>query len=149
MLKENFIKTALNCDSSDEVLKDLSSLLLENGVVKESFVDAILDREKVYPTGLPTKAFNIAIPHTISSHVVEPAISVAILDKPVQFHQMGSPEILLDVELIIMLAIKDSHQQISLLKKIMNLIQDEDRLNKLKLCKTSGEVLDLLSDLNN
>lgn len=148
MLKQEFIKIGLKCENSNEVLKNLATLLLENGVVKESFINAVIDRENVYPTGLPTMAFNIAIPHTISSHVVEPAMSVAILENPIEFKQMGSPEISLNVELVIMLAIKDAKQQISLLKKIMSLLQDVNKLNALKLSKNPEQVLNLLSDLN-
>ena len=39
--------------------------------MKETFGQALIDREAVFPTGLKTETFEIAIPHTDVEHVEE------------------------------------------------------------------------------
>ena len=53
----------------------------------------------------------------------------------------------LDVKLIMPLVIKDSGQQIELLKAMMHVIQDSDRLAKIRASRNKAEILDLLSSL--
>ena len=43
--------------------------------------------------------------------------------------------------------IKDSGQQIELLKAMMHVIQDSDRLAKIRASRNKAEILDLLSSL--
>lgn len=56
----------INNDSKtiEEFFTNASDILMERGYVKESFLDAILEREKKYPTGLEMPKIVIAIPHT-------------------------------------------------------------------------------------
>ena len=63
----------------DEAMMKLASLLKNGGFVKESFEKAVLDREKIFPTGLPTKPIGVAIPHTDAEHVNKGAMAVGIL----------------------------------------------------------------------
>ena len=65
----------------------------------------------------------------------------------VEFSMMGEPEHKLDVKLIMPLVIKDSGQQIELLKAMMHVIQDSDRLAKIRASRNKAEILDLLSSL--
>ena len=41
-----------HADSRDEALKMLAEEFMKSGVAKETFFDGILNREKVFPTGL-------------------------------------------------------------------------------------------------
>lgn len=140
MLNKELVMLDLDCASSDEVIRTLANKFYSEGYVKESFIDAVAAREKVYPTALPAAAFPIAIPHTVSEHVITPAIGVAVLRRPVKFSQMGSPEIKLMPELVIMLAIKDPKEQLGLLRRMMKLIQNSDMLRSVKAAKTAEEV---------
>lgn len=47
-----------------EVLQIIGKLLLEKGYVKESFGNALIEREEKYPTGLAMVPYPVAIPHT-------------------------------------------------------------------------------------
>ncbi len=144
MLKKELIHIGLDCADEEEALRTLANSFVKAGVVKESFVQAVIDREKVYPTALPAGPFDIAIPHTVSAHVIEPSMAVAVLDHPVEFHQMGSPEITLHPQLLFMLAITDPKDQIVLLRRIMKLLQNDELLLQVKNAATPDEIMELL-----
>lgn len=132
--------------SSEEVMKRLFEKLHSHQYVKESFLGAVVEREKVYPTGLPLAKTGVAIPHTDSEHVLKPAIAVSVLKKPVVFRMMGSPEIEIDVEMVLMLAISDPQKQISMLQRLMNVFQDEMAMEIIKKASTEEEIVQLLNN---
>lgn len=147
MLKKELIRLNLEAETSEEALRTLAQVFVDNGVAKESYPDAIVLRESKYPTGLPATAFDIAVPHTFAEHVNEPAMGVGILKHPVVFQQMGSPEITLHPQILFMLAITDPKEQITLLRKIMKLIQNPEALNKVRESQSVDEVYELLEPL--
>ena len=75
-------------ETKEDVLHQLFEVLYQNGKVKESFYDAILAREKNYPTGLEVETCNVAIPHVTPEHVTSSAVGIAILKQPVEFERM-------------------------------------------------------------
>ncbi|MDD6526146.1 MAG: PTS sugar transporter subunit IIA [Firmicutes bacterium] len=144
MLRKDLIVLNLEGTTSSEILREFGQKFVEVGVAKDTFCDALVAREEKYPTGLPAKAFDIAVPHTFKEHINEPAMGVGIVKNHVMFHQMGSPEIDLYPRVLFMLAVKDPTQQIETLKKIMKLIQSEDKLEKILNSKSEDEIFDLL-----
>ena len=87
--EKSYLAVTLSGDNDKEVIKQMASALEEEGYVKDTFADAIVKRESVYPTGLPVGQINVAIPHTDPEHVNNAAICLGILDKPVTFNVMG------------------------------------------------------------
>ena len=126
MLRKELIRLDVEAKTAEEALRIMAGLFVESGVAKPSYPDAIVAREAQYPTALPATAFDIAVPHTFAEHVNEPAMGICVLREPVEFHQMGSPEITLQPRLLFMLAITDPKDQIKLLRKIMKLIQNPE-----------------------
>ncbi|HCZ7184759.1 TPA: PTS sugar transporter subunit IIA [Staphylococcus aureus] len=61
--KEN-IMLNLSATDKESVLSQMSDVLFQNGFVKSTFKDAVIDREKEFATGLPTHLCSVAIPHT-------------------------------------------------------------------------------------
>ncbi len=51
--KEN-IMLNLSATDKESVLSQMSDVLFQNGFVKSTFKDAVIDREKEFATGLPT-----------------------------------------------------------------------------------------------
>jgi PTS system galactitol-specific IIA component len=147
MLQKELVLINAVCDTSEDILRKLAVLFVEQGFAKDSFVNAVIEREKVYPTGVPAAVFDIAIPHTISEHVIEPAIAVAVLEKPVEFKEMGSPDITLHPQLVIMMAIKNPKEQNTLLRKMMKLIQNDDALRAIRGCNNRQAVVDIMLPL--
>jgi PTS system galactitol-specific IIA component len=147
MIHKELILTNVNCDTAEEILRKLAVLFVEHGFAKDSFIAAIIEREKMYPTGIPAAVFDIAIPHTVSEHVIEPAIAVAVLEKPVEFKEMGSPDITLHPHLIIMMAIKNPKEQNVLLRKMIDLIQNNEALKAIRECNDEQAVVDVMLPL--
>lgn len=134
----------LDVKSKEEAIRILAEDFVEAGVVKESFVDAVLEREQESPTALPAVAYDVAIPHTVSAHVITPAMNVAVLKHPVEFQQMGSPDVTLHPQVLFMLAISDPKDQLSLLRRIMKMLQNKDLLNQIRAAKSEDEIYGLL-----
>ena len=145
MLRKELIRLDVEAKTAEEALRIMAGLFVESGVAKPSYPDAIVAREAQYPTALPATAFDIAVPHTFAEHVNEPAMGICVLRDPVEFHQMGSPEIPLHPRLLFMLAITDPKDQIKLLRKIMKLIQNPEALNQIR---EAGDVDEVYSIVN-
>lgn len=109
-----------------EVFKKLADLLNEKGYTKDSYYEAICEREKAFPTGLYTEGINVAIPHCDVKNVNEAAICVGVLEQPAQFARMDDPEAMIDVQLVVMLALKEAHGHIGMLQKVISLIQNQE-----------------------
>jgi len=129
----------------EEALSLTYSELYKNGYVRESFLSACIEREKHLPTGLPTE-IGVAIPHTDAEHVIIPAICMLQLKKPVAFRNMGDPDSVVKVHYIFNMALKESNDQVSMLKSIIHLVRDERYLAECKnksLKKIRKELLKL------
>ena len=113
-----------NLDALDQV----ANKLLDLGYVKDSYINAIKEREKVFATGLPVENFAVAVPHTDVEHVNKQAICVATLKNPVTFDVMAGAGEKCEVSILFMLALKEPHQQLAMLQTVISLIQQEDKL---------------------
>ncbi|HEY8805618.1 MAG TPA: PTS sugar transporter subunit IIA [Clostridium sp.] len=127
-----------------EALKFLSSKLYEKGYVKEGYQEAILDREKEYPTALPSVDIKIAIPHANHTLVNKAALAIGILKNPVEFSSMEDADIKLNVQIIIMLALNEPHGHIEMLQKIVKLIQNPEVLKAIIKASSIEEVMNKL-----
>jgi len=130
----------------EEVLQHLGSHLYQNGYVKESYIKALIEREKDYPTGLPTKP-GVAIPHTDTVHVNKLGLAVAILDKPVQFYEMGSDKHkLVDVQIVFALSVPDPKEVVQRLQLLFSVIQNPSFLEKLIKYQNRAEISTFLNE---
>lgn len=125
---ESVILLDVEAKTKEEVLEIVGQNLVDNGLVKESFIPAIIKREGEFPTGLPTAGVSVAIPHTDVEHVNKKTISVAVLKNPVEFGIMGDNSSTTGVQLIFMLAMDKADSQLSLLQRLMQVFQNEDSL---------------------
>lgn len=124
----------LNCDfkTSDEVIQAIGGKLFEAGFVKESFVQAAIDRESNLPTGLPLGGkINAAIPHTEIEHVLKPALGMATLMNEVEFRNMVSPTDSVPVRLVFLLALEQPKAQIEMLQEVAGVLQNADLVERL------------------
>ena len=128
---EDLMVFDMEASSYEDVIGQLADLLFEKGYVKDTYKKGVLDREKVYPTGLILGEKNIAIPHTEVCHVNKAAIAVAKLKNPVNFKYMADPKTDVSVSLVFMMAISDPKGHIPVLSKIMELVGDQNNLNTL------------------
>lgn len=58
-----YIHPDVNPATAEGIISFMSERLAQAGYVDGSFCEAVLEREKKYPTGLKTKTHAVAIPH--------------------------------------------------------------------------------------
>ena len=141
LISPDIITLGLKAKNQEEVLIYLGEKLKRKGYVKESFLNALIAREKEYPTGLG----RLAIPHTDREHTLKDAIAIATLTRPVEFKMMDDEEKSTLVSAIFMLALSSNSQQIDTLKTLMSLVQDDSKLNAVMQCKDSQIAYQLLT----
>lgn len=147
LLDEELILIDADASTAEECIRLSGTMFFKHGYVKEEYIQAVVDREMVYPTGLPGKEIAIAIPHTNNQFVNKPAVGVIIPKEPIPFCAMGTKDQWLKCEVIIPLVIKDSDMQITMLKQMMKIIQDSEILKKIRDSKDKRVILDCLKTL--
>ncbi|EQF24110.1 phosphoenolpyruvate-dependent sugar phosphotransferase system, EIIA 2 family protein [Clostridioides difficile CD160] len=140
----DLISLGLESNDYESVIKELGNKMYQKKYVKNTYISAVLEREKTLPTGLDIGEMCVAIPHTDSKHINESNVAVGILKKPVKFNSMIDPTDRLDVELVFLLAVKNPDSQVKLLKDLMSVFQNIKLLKSIKNASTKEEVAQLL-----
>lgn len=144
LVRKEYIYENLTVKDQEEAFDVMGGRLVKDGITKKSYVQALKDREKNFPTGLATSGIVIAMPHTDSNHVNEGCITIARLKDPITFHEMGNKNNLLNVEMIFMLALNDPTMHLEMLQKIIGMFSNKEVLSKLKDAKTSEEIYNVV-----
>jgi PTS system galactitol-specific IIA component len=132
LIPPEFVLVGLAATDKVEAIRSLGALLKEKGYVKDTYVKAVLDREKEFPTGLRTLDVHVAIPHCDVGHCLEPGIAVGVLKSPVEFIEMATHDQIVDAEIIFLLAITEPDQQVIWLSRLVTLFQTPGFLGKLR-----------------
>jgi len=132
ILEPGAVRLHSEAKDKTEVLTELGNLLFQTGYVRESFVEAALQRESQLPTGLPLEGkYNAAIPHTECEHVIKAGLALATLAKPVIFQNMIQPEEGVPVQLVILMALDQPKSQVEMLQEIAGVLQNSLVIEKL------------------
>jgi PTS system galactitol-specific IIA component len=144
--KENVLINA-NVDSSEEVIRLLTDLLVKSGCVKIEYADVVITREETYPTGIPTAGLSVAIPHGFADDcILEPSIGVATLARPTVFRNMFDPDEELTVGMVFLIALssKDKNDLAKDLGRVMSILSDADLLSRLYAAKSGYEFVEIM-----
>lgn len=143
-LNEELVFRNVQAKTDSEVLAFLASEMYKKNYVKEEYIQAIQEREKEYPTGLPSTPPGIAIPHANYEMVNKTTLAIATLKDPVLFHNMENKNEQLPIQIVIMMAIGEPHGQVEMLQKIVGIIQDEPLRQEMIRAGNDTELLELL-----
>jgi len=143
-INKNLVFPKKNFENQKEALSFLADQLTSNNYAKPTFKAAVLKRETVFPTGLPTGVINVAIPHADWQNVAHSGIAMTTLAHPITFSNMADPDDKLKISMIFMLAIDEPHGEVKLLKELMAIVQNQQHLEQLLKYTT---VDDLYADL--
>jgi PTS system galactitol-specific IIA component len=144
LIHDDLIFFDYEATSFEETVRRISGILHAKGYVKESFADAVIEREKVFPTGLETKCFPVAIPHADRIHVNQDAIAIIRLKHPITFTVMATTDEFVDAQMVFMLAIKENEGQLNILKDFMALFSSDEMLFRLRDAESpakAGEII--------
>ncbi|WP_182200225.1 PTS sugar transporter subunit IIA [Paraliobacillus salinarum] len=140
-----------NATTQEEVFSEISQILLEKGIVKDSFKDAIVERELNYPTGLDLSPVaeglpNVAIPHTETEHCDAKVVVFVKLTNPIVFHSMIAPDNELNVNYLFMIINNEKTNQTNVLSELMAFMTDVDNVKTLEALETNKEIYDFLTN---
>ncbi|AWK52909.1 hypothetical protein DIC82_18755 [Clostridium beijerinckii] len=142
-MNQNLIFVDVSYNNCFEFLENIAEELLNLGYVKNSFKDAIIEREKVFPTGLPVEPIGVAIPHCDSEHVNKPGIAFVRFKDDVKFTNMdGEGEV--DAKIAFVLIVKEKEKQVGILQKLMQVVTNNDILLNLYNEKNKQELIKIL-----
>ncbi len=145
LLDEDLIFTDLEAADSESLLRTLSDKLLIRGYVKPGYADAVIRRERIYPTGLPSDIMKVAVPHSMErDYVLEPRVLVATLKKPVAFKEMGDGVRDVMVDIVFLLAVCGSNDQLTILQKIVGIFSDTAIMTELKYAENKTVLYQIL-----
>lgn len=131
--------------SQDEFYRTIGQRLYEKGYVEDTFGEALIQREAVFPTGLKTEAHEIAIPHTDVEHVKKACISFVRFGKPVPYSHMGDPDMKVNAQFAFVLGVKVPHQQVEVLSALADLIGNAEMMSKFEKMTSKEEICDELN----
>ncbi len=145
VVSPRLIMVRMKASSAEEVIRHLAARLEEEGFVRPSFVEAVLERERTNPTGLPLAGdLHVAIPHADVEHVIVPALAIATLERPVAFRNMANPEEIVWTSVVIVMALNEPHGQIEMLRRLAQLFQDPERVQRVYESSSPEELIERL-----
>lgn len=134
-------------EASDRVdfFTKMSHILMDKGYVKESWLDAIMTREKNYPTGLAFEHISVALPHVDPEHLVKPYIAVIKPKEPVIFEGMAGIGGDIPAELIVNLGLlAHAEGQVAVLQALMGVFMEEDTVADIRAQTTPEGMVDTM-----
>ncbi len=137
---EDLVVFGVDAKDAEDAIRQVGQHLLDKGFVKDTYIDAVAQREKEYPTGLQLKDLAVAMPHTAGIHVDTPAVCVAKLAHPVTFAHMGDPDTKVEAELLFMMAIQNPDAQLDTLQKVMGVFTNETAVARFKAAADKHEL---------
>ena len=126
----------LEADNQEQLFDQVATLLEDKKVVTDTYRSALIEREKMFPTGLDMKFLgkdlpNVAIPHTDTIHNLTENVVVVRLAKPVTFHNMIAPEKEVEVSLLFFIINNSSSSQTNILAQLMDFFTGNGHLEAL------------------
>ena len=143
MFDKNLIKTHCSLNNSDEIIRFGSSLLHEQGVVTEKYCDEVIQREKIYPTGIASFV-NFAICHTSPQFSIGNKVCIITLKSPVIFHDMAEKDKILNISIVYLLAFNSAQGHLKALQDIVKIMSNENIANQIVFSDTD-EVYNLVT----
>lgn len=144
-LEEN-IYLDVEGDNFSEVLSNVAVELDKQDFINEGYVEAVLEREKVFPTGLEFPKYCIAIPHTDSKYIKRDAIAVVKPRNKVFFRDMATNSKDLEVGVFLLLLISKNENQVKVLSSVIRNFSDEDFYNGILQSNDKKEILNIIKN---
>ena len=112
-------------------------------------VAAVIEREKEYPTGLRLDgAINVALAHADIIHVHKNGFALAILEEPIEFHEMANPEGLVPVHIVFVMAAASPKAIMGFIQKLSEQIfMKKEVVQKIYQSKDEKVIKDILENI--
>lgn len=146
IIDEKLIELGLDAPNREEAVRIVADKLYALDYVHPGYYENVIKREQEFPTGLPS-VIPVAVCHTEAQYVKQSAMAVATLLHPIEFREMGTPERSVRAEVIFLIALNDSKQQVPWLKKMVTVFKSEPTLRAIKEAKDPAQLAEYLRNL--
>lgn len=118
----------LSYATAENALRELGEFAYDLNYVENEYIEALLEREANYPTGLeiPSEDYGIAIPHADPDFVLEQAIILGFPSDSVTFRSMDDKEKEIDVDLVLLLLVTEAEGYSTFLSNLTKLFQNSE-----------------------
>ena len=122
-----------------QAIRTAAQKLLEKEYIEDKYIGKMIENvEKLDPYIILSD--DVAMPHSRPEDgVKKTGISLLKLDEGVDFGENSS------IRLIFILAAKDSNSHIDMITELVNMLQDDEKLNRILNSKTENEILENLN----
>lgn len=134
----------IDCKNQEEFFNKVNEELKRLDYVESSFLDAIKDREKKFPTGLQTNKYCIALNHVDSCHVKVNALFIYKLKNKILYKRMDNPAEELPVFYVFVLLIKDHDLQVKAISGLCRLFTNDEFMDSLSKFSSKQDLLDFI-----
>ena len=139
--KEN-IYLDIEAKDHTELFTKMAEIFKKKGYVKESYLDAIIEREKKYPTGFEFDGYNIGLPHTDAEHISVQKIILIRLKNEIEYREVVTNK-KIPIKIFIMLLIKNGEDQTTILGKLIEIIGEKEFYRKVSEAKKVEDLKEL------
>jgi PTS system mannitol-specific IIA component len=141
ILNEANIVLNKKLENKTEAIKATGQILVDNGYVKQEYIEQMLKREELSSTYMGNF---VAIPHgteEAKEAVIESGLSVIQVPEGVDFGGGNMVKILIGIA-------GKGNEHLDILSKIAIVCSEEENVEKLVQAKSKEEILQLLSEVN-
>lgn len=134
----------------EELFSYVANQLLDRNFVTSTYLEAIIERESKFPTGLKTALYDVAIPHTDPDYVLNPFVFILKTNSNTKFLQMGSvisEDQSVYPKFIFFLGFNKGEIQLEILQELMTLFNDTERMKRLENSTNFEEIKLILKEL--
>lgn len=139
-----FIKNS-NFKNQNSLFEEFGKVLIIKEYVSSDYIEAIKDREKLYPTGISTSSYAVAIPHVDAKYAKTNTMYVITSKDGIEFED-SEEDRNINAKIIFGIIIKSHDSHIDFLVQISRLIQDENLLEQIYTAKDAKEMKCILED---
>lgn len=144
----------LHADNQEDLFNQVANLLEERHIVTFSYKNALIERERAFPTGLDMNFLgkdlpNVAIPHTDIVHNLAEKVVVVRLDQPVTFHNMIVPSNEVQVLLLFFIINNSNASQTNILAQLMDFFTAAGNLEALSKMDDADKLFHYISETIN
>ncbi|WP_136192625.1 PTS sugar transporter subunit IIA [Actinomyces procaprae] len=148
LLKRDLVRLDWEVRDRDDFFDRISAELLHGGYIRGSFRDALADRERKYPTALPTMPEAVAIPHSDVEHIIKPFIASVRLARPIDWREMGNDDVVHPVRFIFVLGFVQEDRHVEVLQVLLQAFQDPAFMEQMDRARTPDEYYRVLSGMS-
>lgn len=143
VIKSETIELELNGTNKEEVLEELTDLLVKDGAIsdREGFLKDVFEREAVSSTGI---GGYVAIPHGKSKSVKTTSIAMGRTKEGIEWESLDG----LPVRFIILFAVTEEDKNtthVKLLAKIAGTLADEDVCKELLTVESTEDIVKIFT----